>query len=365
MNKKKIIVAIALLTTVSMFAKNLNQKIANMFMLGFYNTSLNANSKIIKDICHDGLGGVILFDRHPTKIGQSKNISSKSQLKKLTYVLSNSCRHKPLIAVDQEGGRVQRLQRRYGFYGKYPKASIIGRGKAENAQIEYMEMADELSSIGINYNLAPVADMAVNRKNRVIFGLGRSYGATSERVAKFDKIFIKMMHESQILTALKHFPGHGSSFGDTHRGFVDVSRTWTLKELEPFQSVIDSGLADSIMVAHVFNKRFDNMYPASLSEKTINDFLRNKMKYHGVVITDDLQMNAISKHYKLRETIKLAINAGDDILLFGNQLSPSKEVNIQKLVSIVKSLIKSGEVKQSSIDSANKRIDKMKHKIGM
>ena len=351
--------------TASLFGKSLDQKIANMFMLGFYGTSVDSSSKIIDDICVDGLGGVILFDRHPSKAGKSKNISSKKQVKRLTYQLSNACSHKPLIAVDQEGGKVQRLQRKYGFYGKYPKASSIAKNGEMDALVEYEGMAAELSSVGINYNLAPVADMAVNRKNRVIYRLGRSYGADASTVSQYNKIFIEAMHQHNILTSLKHFPGHGSSLGDTHKGFVDVTGTWSKRELVPFKRLIKIGSVDSIMVAHVFNKRIDSKYPASLSSRTVSGLLRATLGYKGVVITDDLQMRAISKHYTLKETLKLAINAGNDILLFGNQLDPTHTVSIEKLVSMVKALISNGEVNISRINRANRRISVMRNKINL
>jgi beta-N-acetylhexosaminidase len=361
---KNLFIIIALLFG-SAYAKTLDQKIANMFIVGFYGTKVSKNTKIIQDICRRGLGGVLLFERHPTRHSKAKNISTPSQLKRLTQALGSGCAHKPLIAVDQEGGKVQRLRAKDGFYGRYPKASVLGAGTMDVAKRSYTKMAQELHRVGINYNLAPVADMAVNKKNRVIYRLGRSYGSRGDRVAMFDKIFINAMHRQKILTSLKHFPGHGSSLGDTHKGFVDVSKTWSNKELLPFKQVIDSGKADSIMVAHVFNQHIDSRYPASLSYKTIHGLLRGKLGYRGVVITDDLQMYAISKHYSLKNTIKLAINAGVDILLFGNQLDPKHEVTIEKLVSITKSLLSKGEIKTASIDRANRRIDTMRAKIGL
>ena len=349
----------------SVYAKTLDQKIANMFILGFYGTTVDSNSKIVRDICQRGLGGVLLFERHPTRHSRAKNITSPSQLKRLTKRLSSSCAHQPLIAVDQEGGRVQRLKRKDGFYGRYEKASVLGGKTMDIAKKVYQNMAKELHDVGVNFNLAPVADMAVNRQNRVIYRLGRSYGSRAERVALFDKIFINAMHSRKILTSLKHFPGHGSSLKDSHRGFVDISQTWSKNELEPFRQVIKAGKADSVMVAHVFNRSIDNRYPASLSRNTVHGLLRGKLGYQGVVITDDLQMYAISKHYPLKEAIRLAINAGVDILLFGNQLDPKHEVSIQKLVSIVKSLLSKGKIRQESIERANRRIDAMKSKIGL
>ncbi|NKQ40308.1 MAG: glycoside hydrolase family 3 protein [Sulfurovum sp.] len=361
----KKIALITFLLYSSIYAKSIDQKIANMFVVGFYGTKASKNSKIVQDICSRGLGGVLLFDRHPTRHSQAKNISSFSQLKSLAKSLSSACKHQPLIAVDQEGGKVQRLRRKDGFYGRYPKASMLATQSMDVAKKAYINMADELHSVGINFNLAPVADMAVNKKNRVIYKLGRSYGVRADRVALFNKIFINAMHSRGILTSIKHFPGHGSSLGDTHKGFVDVTKTWSKKELEPFSELVDSGKLDSVMVAHVFNKNIDSRYPASLSRKTIHGLLRGKLGYGGVVITDDLQMYAISKHYSLRNTIKLAINAGVDILLFGNQLDPKHEITVKKLVSITQSLLSKGEISKKSIDRANHRIDSMKRKIGL
>ena len=117
------------------------------------------------------------------------------------------------------------------------------------------------------------------------------------------------------------------------------------------------------MVAHVFNKRIDAKYPATLSSKTINGLLRKKLGYKGVVITDDLQMGAISQKYGLKNTLQLAINAGDDILLFGNQLDPRKVVSSKTLVNTIVSLVKSGKVSQQSISNSYNRILKLKRKL--
>jgi beta-N-acetylhexosaminidase len=117
------------------------------------------------------------------------------------------------------------------------------------------------------------------------------------------------------------------------------------------------------MVAHVFNKNLDANYPASLSYKTITQMLRWKLGYHGVVITDDLQMGAISMKYGLKNTLKLAINAGDDILLIGNQLDPKKVESTQRLVDTIVSLVKSGEVKEGDINNSYQRIQLLKKKL--
>ncbi len=123
------------------------------------------------------------------------------------------------------------------------------------------------------------------------------------------------MHKNGVLTSLKHFPGHGSSLGDTHKGFVDVTKLWKPIELEPYKKLNEKGEIDTVMVAHVFNKKLDSKYPATLSNKTVNGLLRQKIGFDGVVITDDLQMGAIANRYGLRNTPKSATKAGDDLLL--------------------------------------------------
>ncbi|RLA62139.1 MAG: glycosyl hydrolase, partial [Epsilonproteobacteria bacterium] len=308
------------------------------------------------------LGAVILFDYNPVNKNKAKNISSKAQLKKLTQDLQSCASDgKLLIAVDQEGGKVQRLKRKYGFYGQFPKASVVIKMDKNQIKTTYIRMAKELKSVGINYNLAPVVDLDINAQNHVIHGLGRSFGKNPKMVAAYASTFIEAMHTQNVLTSIKHFPGHGSSVGDTHKGFVDVTNLWKKAELEPYRLLKDK--ADTVMVAHVFNKKLDAKYPASLSYKTITKMLRWKLDYHGVVITDDLQMGAISKKYGLRNTLKLAINAGDDILLIGNQLDPSKVKSTKNLVEMIVSLVKEGEVKIQSIEKAYARIQQLKKKL--
>jgi len=334
--------------------------IGNMFMVGFFGTNINTNSQITKDIKKYNLGGVILFDRNPVNKSKPKNISSPHQVKTLSNNLQKFANGRLLIAVDQEGGRVQRLSPKNGFSRKYSSPSQIIK---TNNFGEYSYMAKELNSVGVNFNLAPVVDLAINPKNRVIVGLGRSYGKNPSVVVSSATKFIKSMSNQGVLTSLKHFPGHGSSLGDTHKGFVDITNTWQKSELVPYQKLIDNGMVDTIMVAHVMNKRIDSKYPASLSNKTVNGLLRGNLGYNGVVISDDLQMYAISKHYSLRDIIKLSINAGVDIMLFGNQISPKKILTTKKLVDTTYSLYKSGEISLSQLKIANDRIDRLKGRL--
>jgi beta-N-acetylhexosaminidase len=305
---------------------------------------------------------VILFDYNPVDKTKPKNIANKTQLTTLTKQLQ-SCTHdgKLLIAVDQEGGKVQRLKAQYGFYGQFPEASKVAKMDKHQIKQTYTTMSQELQSVGINYDLAPVVDLDINPKNQVIHGLGRSFGKDPQTVAQYASAFIDAMHSHGVLTSLKHFPGHGSSLGDTHKGFVDVTHLWNQVELEPYQLLKEK--ADTVMVAHVFNQKIDSEYPASLSFQTITRLLRGEIGYQGVVITDDLQMGAITQKYGLKNTLKLAINAGDDILLIGNQLDPNKIVSTKTLVGTIAQLVQSGEVKEEGIEKAYQRVQALKQKL--
>ncbi len=334
-------------------------KIGEIFMIGFHGTSAPKNSQICKDIRDYHIGGVILFDYNPVNHNKAKNIENKAQLSRLTKELQEcSYDGKLLIAVDQEGGKVQRLKQKYGFFGKYPKAIDAAKSGTENMKEMYESMAKELKSVGINFDLAPVVDLDINPENHVIHDLGRSFGRNPERVTKYASLFIDAMHKYGVLTSLKHFPGHGSSMGDTHKGYVDVTKLWKPIELEPYRLL--NKKADTVMVAHVFNKKIDKNYPATLSHNTVDGLLRKKLGFNGVVITDDLQMGAISQKYSLADTITLAINAGDDILLFGNQLDPKKTVSSRQLIDTVKKLLSNGVIKKEQIKRAQERIQKLK-----
>jgi len=344
--------------------KTLNEKIGSMLMVGFMGTTAYKNSQICKDIRDYNLAGVILFDMNPVNHKKAKNISNKRQVARLTKQLQACSKDgKLLISVDQEGGRVQRLKTKYGFYGKFPKARDVIRLSDRQVSRHYNKMGAELKSVGINYNLAPDVDLAINKRNHVIYQLGRSFGAEPKQVVHYASIFMNSMHKNGVLTSLKHFPGHGSSLGDTHKGFVDVTNLWQRKELAPYRMLAKSHTIDSVMVAHVFNKKLDNRYPATLSKKIVKGLLRNDFGFDGVVITDDLQMGAINKRYGLRNTLKLAINAGDDILLFGNQLSVKSMVKTKTLVNTIKSLLRNKEIKLSDIEASNIRVENLKAKL--
>jgi beta-N-acetylhexosaminidase len=332
---------------VFLLADEIDNKIAKMLVVGFEGYDVNKSDELFEY----PLGGVILFD---------KNIKNPQQLEKLTFKLKRFSKDRLLVCVDEEGGLVSRLGKVEGFI-KTPSAKNIAKEGKDKAVESYEKMADMLKAMGINCNLAPSVDLAINPKNRVIVKSKRSYGKNPDIVGSYGEIFIRQMHKKGVISVLKHFPGHGSSMGDSHDGFVDVSDSWSKKELEPFKKLIDGGFADVIMTAHIFNKHIDEKYPATLSKKTNLELLRRKLKFTGVLMSDDMQMGAIRKHYSLKKSLKLAINSSVDLLLFGNQIS--KPVRIKEIVKTIRELVESKEVDISVIELANERVEKLKRGI--
>ena len=216
-------------------------------------------------------------------------------------------------------------------------------------------IAQTLSDLGINLNLAPVVDVNLNPENPVIGGIERSFSGDPEVVTRQAKQFIESHHQHGVFTTLKHFPGHGSSEHDSHLGIVDVTGMWSEDELIPYQNLIDDGMADIIMTAHIFNENWDPEFPATLSEKVITGMLRNELGFEGLVMSDDMQMEAIRSHYGLEIAIKQAILAGVDILSFANNSIYDPEI-VPKAHGIIKSLIENGQISEQRIDDSYHRI---------
>jgi beta-N-acetylhexosaminidase len=220
-------------------------------------------------------------------------------------------------------------------------------------------MARTLADLGINLNLAPVVDLNTNPDNPIIAEYERSFSADPQVVIRHARTFIEAHHEQNVLCTLKHFPGHGSSAGDTHLGLVDVTDTWGWEELLPYNTLLSEGLADAIMTAHVFNADFDADDPATLSSKTLDGLIRGKLAYDGVVISDDMQMGAIVDHYGFETAVQKAIEAGVDILVFANNSMYEKDV-VARAAAHIKQLVEGGTLSEAHIDQSYQRIKRLK-----
>jgi beta-N-acetylhexosaminidase len=202
-----------------------------------------------------------------------------------------------------------------------------------------------------------VVDLNVNPSNPSIGALGRSYSADPDVVVAMAGNVIAAQRQRGVLTTLKHFPGLGSATGDTDKEFVDISATWTDAELVPFRRLIESGSADVVMMANAFNSTIDERHPASLSGATMS-LLRDDLGWRGVTITDDLMAGAIKDSYAPEDVLRLAINAGNDLLLLANTATSAPDV-VPPALDRIEGLVSAGKVTEAQIDQANARIARL------
>ncbi|MFP4284947.1 MAG: beta-N-acetylhexosaminidase [Desulfovermiculus sp.] len=333
-----------------------------MIMCGFRGLSLSSDDPLHQAIEQGLCGGVILFDRDVQLKSDTRNIRSPGQLRSLTRMLQDISPKPLLIAVDQEGGRVARLKPEFGF-PPFPAAASLGqKGSVQATRQVGADMSRLLAGLGINLNLAPVVDVNTNPDNPAIGRLDRSFSAHPDRVAEQAAAFIQGQHESNILTSIKHFPGHGSAFNDSHLGLTDITATWEPQELLPYRRLTQSQTCDTIMTGHLVHRGIDPDHPASLSQAWIRDILRRDLGFDGVIITDDLQMRAITDHYSLEQTVRLALEAGADIILFGNNLRYDPRI-AAKANALIKDLVEEGKISRQRIESSYERITRLKQKL--
>jgi beta-N-acetylhexosaminidase len=303
---------------------------------------------------------VVLFSYDVAAASPVRNIQSPEQLRGLTAELQKMSSIPLFIAIDQEGGRVSRLKPANGFPPSVSAAHLGTVDSPDSTRQAAGTTAALLGKLNINMNLAPDVDLNTNPDNPVIGKLERSFSKDPAVVASHARIFVDSFHSAGVIAVLKHFPGHGSSTTDTHKDFTDVTATWSRDELEPYRQLIRQGYDDPVMTAHVFNAGLDRLYPATLSKAIVGDLLRGELGFRGVVISDDMQMRAISDLYGLEKAIRLAIDAGVDILLFGNNASVYDPAIAEKATKIIRALVDGGAISRERIDQSYRRIMKLK-----
>ena len=305
-------------------------RLGDLLMVGFTGTALEGNAALEKLLCEARVGHLVLFAR---------NIVDSRQLRALTTAIAArgvACAGRaPLIAVDAEGGQVMRLGPRAGFPPSVSHGDLGDANDVVATELEARRIGALLHEHGIRWNLAPVVDVGYNPANPVIVGNRRSFGASPERVTAHARAFVRGTQAAGVLTALKHFPGHGSSYEDTHVGFVDVTATAEPDiELLPYRTLIAEREVDAVMTAHVVNRRLD-VYPATLSPTTLTGVLRRQLGFDGVVVTDDLRMGAIDQNYGFADAVIMALRAGCDVLLIAeDRLSDGRSASAVALGAI-------------------------------
>lgn len=324
-------------------------------MVGFRGLTVGPHDPITRAL-EGGLGGVILFDRDRVK--PTRNITSPGQLKALTASVRTAASVNLLVAIDQEGGRVARLKPAQGFPATRSQADIGATGDTDEAFEAGRAMGATMADAGIDLDLAPVVDLNVNPTNPAIGALERSFSADPAVVAEMAEAEIRGLHEQGVRATIKHFPGLGSATANTDFDRVDVTKTWSDAELDPYRALIAAGVVDAVMTGHIVNDELDPGVPASLSAATVDGLLRDQLGWTGVVVTDDLGAEAIVGRYARDEAIALAIEAGNDLLLFANQTIYVTDLATQLIDAIV-GHVESGRIAESRIDTSIARLDRL------
>jgi beta-N-acetylhexosaminidase len=341
--------------------KRLDAKIGQMIMVGFLGDSERAPGvKAVRDQLAKGIvGGVVLYP---------ENIGSPNELRTLTAFLRNAKSSLvPFIAVDQEGGKVQRLTRRNG-HRYFPSAWSVGRNpayaSADSAERLYATMATELAHAGFNLNFGPVVDLNVNPANPVIGQRDRSFSADPNTVTALARAFILAHRNADIVTVAKHFPGHGSSHVDSHKALADVSESWREIEIEPYRALAKDGLLDAVMLGHLYHPTFSDgaKLPASLSGRAVRALRDKSIGFAGVVVSDDMEMSAVSRAYSLEERVIKAVNAGTDLLVISNVQAQDIELG-PKIHAIIADAVRDGRISRIRIDKAYGKITALKRRL--
>lgn len=342
----------------------LKRKIGQMLIIGFRGTEIDRTSYISKAMNILNLGGVILFDKDNPSGTFPRNITGPEQTKTLIGKLKEYSPSPLFVAVDAEGGYINRLKEKYGFVN-IPSAEQMGKGTTEETKNQGNTLGKELNDLGFNMDFAPDVDVNVNPENPVIGYLERSFSDDPHTVYEHASAFIDGLHQNNIIPAIKHFPGHGSSTSDSHLGMVDVTQTYKEEELIPYQKLIEKGYSDMVMTAHIVNTNIDPVYPATLSPLFIKDILREKLGFKGVIVSDDMQMGAIVDNYGFEEAIIRAVNAGCDMLILSNNGKTYDEKAPYDAVEIIYKAVKKGQISEQQINDSYDKIQELKDKYGI
>lgn len=320
----------------------LEEKVGQMFF------ARCRNATAINDLTNYKLGGFILFDdniRNESKESLTSIIDSYQKASKLPM----------FIAIDEEGGTVNRLSNYSAFRTSpfYSPRELYNSGGFDLIEKDTIEKSNLLKSLGINMNLAPVADVSTDSSDYIH---DRTFGDNAEDTSEYVSLVVKIMKENNIGSSLKHFPGYGNN-QDTHEGFSIDERsyeTFENSDFLPFIAGIKAG-ASSILVSHNIIKSIDEELPASLSPK-VNRILRDTLDFNGVIMTDDLQMSAIKEYIGDTKSAVLAVIAGNDLII-------SSDFDIQ-IPSVLES-IQNGTITEDRINESVLRILYLKFDLGI
>lgn len=329
---------------------SIDEKIGQIIFAGVSGTKPNAEAEQL--IAKYKVGGIIM---------NGKNITSPAQTVAYINYLKKENRNNSIplfFGIDQEGGKIAKLP---GNLKNIPTNQGIGAINNPSFSFEIGTLLGKLvDEYGFNMNFAPVLDVNSNPDNPVIGD--RSFGNEPDKVAQLGVETMKGLQSEDIISVIKHFPGHGDTSVDSHLELPTVNKTKAeLERLElvPFKKAIAEG-ADVVMIAHIFLPKLDSEYPSSMSKVIITELLRNELGYGGVVITDDMTMKAVTDHYDIGKAAVTSVKAGSDIIMVAHDHD-----KILTVISALKSAVQSGEITEERLNESVVRILELKEKYGL
>lgn len=315
-----------------------------IFILGYQGTK--PSREFLNLVRTHQIGGIIFFER---------NIASSGQLKEQIVSFRKNVNYPLFFMIDQEGGKVNRIKKDFPLF---PSNKFYGEKKDfQGARGAYQVTATELKKIGINVNLAPVADLISTEESYIA---ERSFGSVIELVCRFTELAVKAIHSSRLFACAKHFPGIGSLKQDPHKTLPEIVQSreefWS-KDFQPFRAAIDSGV-ELVMTTHVNCPGLDPNNPATFSRRIVSGILRQELKFEGLTITDDMEMGGITHYFDVPSACERAFVAGHDLILLCHSLERQKEV-----LEHFDQKIKSGEIPKGRLDESLKRINLHKQEL--
>ncbi|MEQ9063455.1 MAG: glycoside hydrolase family 3 N-terminal domain-containing protein [Vicingaceae bacterium] len=336
----------------------LKKKIGQMIIIGIEGTMLERDSKLFNHLVRNELGGIVLYER---------NIDPVDSYERLKEFNSDVQKKSPIplfIAIDEEGGKVNRLKTKYGFENSVSASYLGGLKNLDSTKYYASYTAKTLNELGINVNFAPVLDLCSNIENPVIAKLERCYSEDPITVYDNAKVVIEQHKKNNVLAVVKHFPGHGSSSTDTHLGMTDVTTSWDNIELVPYTNLIRDNSCDAVMTAHIINENLDtSKTPATLSYDINQSLLRDSLRFKGLLFSDDMQMKAISKEYSLEDALSFTINSGVDILMFSHNIDGTNNYSLTELIQAIYILVQNGKISEEKIEESYSRIRNYKSRL--
>ena len=331
-----------------------DKQLGQMLVVGFRGTEVNSDSSIVQDIKQRNIGGVILYDFDQIEKTFGRNIANPDQLLQLNSSLVAYSSTPPIIAVENDGSKNSPL------YNMYPELNNIFSNTEFSDTTKVRQyarnFAQEFMVVGLNTNLHPRLDISTNRTSKA-----NLISSDPEKVTDVSNIILDEYDTEKLLSVPKYFPGYSTNYESTDSSDI-LTDSWSKDFLIPYKNLFQKRTIRAIQTSHSLNAQIDSVWPGTLSASTISDLLRDSLDFQGVVFSDDLQKPIISSNYDLKTAILQSINAGVDILVFGNNFEYDKNIATKAIV-IIQELLTEEKISPETIQASLTRIDKLKQDV--